>query len=94
MPMVLNKPNLPKETKDTLTAHEVAQFIAEGDKRPAKSRAVSRTYRLNQIFIDVMEADAKRIGLGNTDILKAALTAWNSLNENEKNHWVLESNKM
>ncbi|EJH2252551.1 TPA: stability/ partitioning determinant [Serratia marcescens] len=94
MAMILNKPNLPTETKDTPTAQEVARFIAEGDKRPPKSRAVSRTYRLNQIFIDVMEADAKRMGVGNTDILKAALTAWNSFNENEKNHWVLESNKM
>ena len=94
MAMVLNKPNLPAEATETPTAHEVARFIAEGDKRPAKGRAVSRTYRLNQIFIDVMEADAMRMGLGNTDILKAALTAWNSFSENEKNHWALESNKM
>ncbi|HAK5377060.1 TPA: stability/ partitioning determinant [Salmonella enterica] len=76
------------------SAHEVARFIAEGDKRPAKGRAISRTYRLNQVFIDVMEADAQRMGQGNTDILKAALTAWNSMDDNTKYHWLLQSNKM
>ncbi|EDP9048700.1 stability/ partitioning determinant [Salmonella enterica subsp. enterica] len=75
-------------------AHEVARFIAEGDKRPSKGRAISRTYRLNQVFIDVMEADAQRMGQGNTDILKAALTAWNSMDDNTKYHWLLQSNKM
>ncbi|MBP1521382.1 stability/ partitioning determinant [Salmonella enterica subsp. enterica serovar Worthington] len=76
------------------SAHEVARFIAEGDKRPSKGRAISRTYRLNQVFIDVMEADAQRMGQGNTDILKAALTARNSMDDNTKYHWLLESNKM
>lgn len=76
------------------SAHDVARFIAEGDKRPSKGRAISRTYRLNQVFIDVMEADAQRMGQGNTDILKAALTAWNSMDDNTKYHWLLESNKM
>ncbi|MBP1524036.1 stability/ partitioning determinant [Salmonella enterica subsp. enterica serovar Worthington] len=76
------------------SAHEVARFIAEGDKRPSKGRAISRTYRLNQVFIDVMEADAQRMGQGNTDILKAALTASNSMDDNTKYHWLLESNKM
>ncbi|EEP1514139.1 stability/ partitioning determinant [Salmonella enterica] len=76
------------------SAHEVARFIAEGDKRPSKGRAISRTYRLNQVFIDVMEADAQRMGQGNTDILKAALTAWNSMDDNTKYHWLLQSNKM
>ncbi|ELB7112742.1 stability/ partitioning determinant [Salmonella enterica] len=76
------------------SAHEVARFIAEGDKRPSKGRAISRTYRLNQVFIDVMEADAQRMGQGNTDILKAALTAWNNMDDNTKYHWLLQSNKM
>ncbi|EAW8032252.1 stability/ partitioning determinant [Salmonella enterica subsp. enterica serovar Newport] len=79
---------------ETPSAHAVARFIAEGDKRPSKGRAISRTYRLNQVFIDVMEADAQRMGQGNTDILKAALTAWNSMDDNTKFHWLLESNKM
>ncbi len=92
--MILNKPQVPASTDEKPTAHEVARFIAEGDKRPAKSRAVSRTYRLNQVFIDVMEADANRMGQGNTDILKAALAAWNNMDDNTKNHWLLESAKM
>ena len=92
--MTLNKPSVPKVSAETPTAHEVARFIADGDKRPAKGRAVSRTYRLNQVFIDVMEADAQRMGQGNTDIIKAALTAWNNMDDNTKNHWLLESAKM
>ncbi|MGK7287875.1 stability/ partitioning determinant [Buttiauxella agrestis] len=78
MSMILKKPsaNLPQE--ETPTAHEVARFIADGDKRPGKGRAISRTYRLNPVFIDLMEAEALRTGQGNTDILKAALAAWNS----------------
>lgn len=94
MAMILNKPNVAPEAAETPTAHEVARFIADGDKRPTKGRAVSRTYRLNQIFIDVMEADAQRMGQGNTDILKAALAAWHNMDDNTKNHWLLESAKM
>ena len=94
MSMILKKPSANVDQVVTPTAHEVARFIADGDKRPAKVRAVSRTYRLNQVFIDVMEADAKLMGQGNTDILKAALAAWQSLDENTKKHWILESAKM
>lgn len=94
MAMTLNKPSVPTESAEVPTAHEVARFIADGDKRPAKGRAVSRTYRLNQVFIDVMEADAQRMGQGNTDIIKAALTAWHNMDDNTKNHWLLESAKM
>lgn len=94
MAMILNKPIVDELQGETPTAHEVARFIADGDKRPIKSRTVSRTYRLNQIFIDVMEADAQRMGQGNTDILKAALTAWHNMDDNTKNYWLLESAKM
>ncbi|MEC5509948.1 stability/ partitioning determinant [Klebsiella oxytoca] len=98
MSLILKKPSVESsqiESTEMPNAHEVARFIQEGDKRPSKGkRAVSRTYRLNQVFIDLVEADAQRMGLGNTDILKAALAAWNSLDDNTKNHWLLESNKM
>lgn len=94
MAMTLNKPKVDKQPAEAPTAHEVARLIADGDKRPTKGRAVSRTYRFNQVFIDVMEADAQRMGQGNTDILKAALTAWHNMDDNTKNHWLLESAKM
>lgn len=94
MSMILKKPSATVDQVATPTAHEVARFIADGDKRPTKGKAVSRTYRLNQAFIDVMEADAKLMGQGNTDILKAALAAWQSLDDNTKKHWILESAKM
>ncbi|CDO11617.1 unnamed protein product (plasmid) [Klebsiella pneumoniae] len=73
----------------------MARFIADGDKRPTKSgKSVSRTYRLNPVFIDIMETDAARTGQGNTDILKAALAAWQHMDENTKNHWLLEAAKL
>ncbi|ENZ1877483.1 stability/ partitioning determinant [Salmonella enterica] len=94
MSLKLKRPSIMQPQDEKPSAHEVARFIAEGDKRPSKGRAISRTYRLNQVFIDVMEADAQRMGQGNTDILKAALTAWNSMDDNTKYHWLLQSNKM
>ena len=94
MALILNKPSVKNVTSDTPSAHEVARFIADGDKRPSKGRAISRTYRLNQSFIDVMEADALRTGQGNTDILKSALAAWSHMDDATKNHWLLESAKM
>ncbi|ENZ3166181.1 stability/ partitioning determinant [Salmonella enterica] len=94
MSLKLKRPSVIQPQDEKPSAHEVARFIAEGDKRPSKGRAISRTYRLNQVFIDVMEADAQRMGQGNTDILKAALTAWNSMDDNTKYHWLLQSNKM
>ncbi|KSU39963.1 stability/ partitioning determinant [Salmonella enterica subsp. enterica serovar Veneziana] len=94
MSLKLKRPSVMPPQDEKPSAHEVARFIAEGDKRPSKGRAISRTYRLNQVFIDVMEADAQRMGQGNTDILKAALTAWNSMDDNTKYHWLLQSNKM
>lgn len=94
MSMILNKPKITEQSADAPTPHEIARFIADGDRRPAKGRAVSRTYRLNQVFIDVMEADAQRTGQGNTDILKAALAAWHNMDDNTKNHWLLEAAKM
>jgi len=94
MAMVLNKPKLDDQPQEISTAHDVARFIADGDKRPVKGRAIQRTYRLNQVFIDIIEADALRTGQGNTDILKAALAAWNQMDDNAKNHWLLEAAKM
>lgn len=94
MSMKLNVPVIDDESpEDTPSPQEVARFIVEGDKRPKKERAISRTFRLKPAFIDIMEVDALRMGLANTDILKAALAAWDSFDENTKNHWVLDSKK-
>ncbi|HBW1631591.1 TPA: stability/ partitioning determinant [Klebsiella quasipneumoniae] len=95
MSIKIKTPKIPTTTTDTPSAQEMARFIADGDKRPTKSgKSVSRTYRLNPVFIDIMETDAARTGQGNTDILKAALAAWQHMDENTKNHWLLESAKL
>ncbi|HHD7495770.1 TPA: stability/ partitioning determinant, partial [Klebsiella oxytoca] len=70
MAIKLNAPKVNSPSPKNPSAHEVARFIADGDKRPTKSsKSVSRTYRLNPVFIDIMKADAARTGQGNTDIL-------------------------
>jgi hypothetical protein len=41
-----------------------------------------------------LEDEAGRTGQTKTAILKAAILAYSSLNENEKNKWLLESMKL
>lgn len=65
----------------------------EGKELHFIGKAMSRTYRLNQVYINIIEAEAIRTRRGYTDILKAALIAYASLNDKEKNHWLLESVK-
>jgi len=93
--MILKKPKVPLNDNDSApSSQEVAKFIAEGDKRPGQGKAIPRTFRLNPAFIDIMEAEAARTGLGNTDVLKAALAAYSIMTDNEKNHWLLEAKKL
>ncbi|EIJ9084853.1 TPA: stability/ partitioning determinant [Citrobacter freundii] len=92
--MKLKPPSVDLKSTETPSNYEVSRFINEGDKRPSKAKTVQRTYRLNPAFIDIMEAEALRTGLGNTDILKAALCAYSKMPENERNHWLLEFPKM
>lgn len=97
MSLQLKKPKIdhqPTDKNEEISAQEVASFIVGGDKRPAKSRAIPRTFRLNAPFIDIMESEANRSGLGNTDVLKAALAAYANMNDGEKNHWILEAKKL
>lgn len=97
MSFQLKKPKVDHQATDKneeISAQEVASFIGGGDKRPAQSRAIPRTFRLNAPFIDIMETEANRSGLGNTDVLKAALAAYAKMNDSEKNHWLLESKKL
>ncbi|HHF8530982.1 TPA: CopG family transcriptional regulator, partial [Escherichia coli] len=42
---------------------------------------------------DILEAEAIRTGQSRTTVLKAALAAFDNLDENQKNHWLLESAK-
>lgn len=94
MSLKLKPPSVGLPSAETPSNHEVSRFIIEGDKRIKTDKTVQRTYRLNPVFIEIMEAEALRTGFGNTDILKAALCAYSKMPENERNHWLLEFPKM
>ncbi|EAX3396458.1 CopG family transcriptional regulator [Salmonella enterica subsp. enterica serovar Typhimurium] len=51
-------------------------------------------FRLTEVYKEILEAEASRTGQSKTTILKAALAAFDSLDENRKNHWLLESAKL
>ncbi|KSA82162.1 CopG family transcriptional regulator [Escherichia coli] len=51
-------------------------------------------FRLTEVYKEILEAEASRTGRSKTTILKAALAAFDSLDENRKNHWLLESAKL
>ncbi|MHB9331395.1 stability/ partitioning determinant [Phytobacter ursingii] len=75
----------------------VARFISEGDRRPVTGKSgkgLPKNFRLQQVFIDIMDEGAASTGLGQTDILKAALAAFQQMDNNEKNYWILESKKL
>ncbi|WP_071819144.1 stability/ partitioning determinant [Erwinia tasmaniensis] len=72
----------------------VARFISDGDRRPASGKALPKNFRLQQVFIDIMDEGATSTGLGHTDIVKASLAAFQQMDENQKNYWILESKKL
>ncbi|MFS7603008.1 CopG family transcriptional regulator [Klebsiella pneumoniae] len=51
-------------------------------------------FRLPAYFEEILEAEAQRTGQSKTTVLKAALAAFDNLDENLKNHWLLESAKL
>jgi len=71
-----------------------ARFIQGAERRPDGGKPQSRTYRLSQAFIDVIEEESMRSSMGNTDVIKAALYGLSLQDENTRNAWLLGSKKM
>lgn len=101
----LKVPNIPAPASSESEKNEgtgssnanVAKFISDGDRRPASGKSgkgLPKNFRLQQVFIDIMDEGATRTGLGQTDILKAALAAFQNMDDNQKNYWILESKKL
>ncbi|WP_449266222.1 CopG family transcriptional regulator [Escherichia coli] len=63
-----------------------------GANPTAKARLLN--FRLTEAYEEILEAEAIRTGQSKTTVLKAALAAFDSLDENRKNHWLLESAKL
>lgn len=83
-----------KNESETSSSANVARFISDGDRRPASAKTLPKNFRLQQVFIDILDEGAASTGLGQTDILKAALAAFQQMDENQKNYWILESKKL
>lgn len=95
MSIKIRKPVLPATpAQSEATNTDRARFIQEGDRRPDNGKPQSRTYRLSQAQIDIIEAESLRTGLGNTDVVKAALYGLSQQDENTRNTWLLASKKM
>ncbi|WP_434523837.1 stability/ partitioning determinant [Photorhabdus asymbiotica] len=73
---------------------QTSRFINDGDKRPNNGKLIPSTFRLPKAVIELLEDDSHRTGQNKTMILKAAIIAYSQLDENSKNHWLLESLKM
>lgn len=93
MALKLNTPKLP-ELNEPATNAETARFITGANKKPVTSKAKLLNFRLNESFESILESGSMRTGQSKTTVLKAALAAWDNMDENQQNHWILESAKI
>lgn len=80
------EPHQPAQVKGS-----TARFIRQGDSRPVR-RTLPTNFRLPADIIDMLEEEALQTGQNKTTILKAAILAYcTSMDQNEKNRWLLEA---
>lgn len=83
---VAEEPRQPAQVKGS-----TARFIRQGDSRPVR-RTLPTNFRLPADIIDMLEEEALQTGQNKTTILKAAILAYcTSMEQNEKNRWLLEA---
>lgn len=68
-------------------------FIREAQQIPAKGSSKPTSFVLQQFYRDLIDEQSNETGQNHTVILKAALLAFNHIEPNEKNHWLLEATK-
>ncbi|MCV5190932.1 CopG family transcriptional regulator [Escherichia coli] len=68
--------------------------MPEENSKQMTAKARLLNFRLTEAYEEILEAEAIRTGQSKTTVLKAALAAFDSLDENRKNHWLLESAKL
>ncbi|WP_376786755.1 CopG family transcriptional regulator [Atlantibacter hermannii] len=68
--------------------------MPEENSKQLTAKARLLNFRLTEAYEEILEAEAQRTGQSRTTVLKAALAAFDSLDENLKNHWLLESAKL
>nr|AWH57672.1 hypothetical protein [Escherichia coli] len=92
MALKLNRPNI-DESQQPATSRNRA-FISGATRAPVAGKPKLMNFRLPAYFEEILEAEAQRTGQSKTTVLKAALAAFDNLDENLKNHWLLESAKL
>lgn len=93
MALKLNRPVV-QESQEPATSAETARFISGATRKPAPAKAKLVNFRLAEAFENILEAESIRTGQNRTTVLKAALAAFDNLDEKQKNHWILESAKL
>ncbi|EGB64479.1 hypothetical protein [Escherichia coli] len=81
-------------TEVTSKLNPSASHIPEENSKQMTAKARLLNFRLTEAYEEILEAEAIRTGQSKTTVLKAALAAFDSLDENRKNHWLLESAKL
>ncbi|HHZ9625930.1 TPA: CopG family transcriptional regulator, partial [Escherichia coli] len=81
-------------TEVTSKLNPSASHIPEENSKQLTAKARLLNFRLTEAYEEILEAEAIRTGQSKTTFLKAALAAFDSLDENRKNHWLLESAKL
>lgn len=89
----LKRPNVP-QSDGTATNADTARFISGANRKPATGKGRLVNFRLSDAFESIIETEAVRTGQNKTTVLKAALAAFDSMDEHEKNRWILESAKI
>jgi len=93
MALKLNRPNV-EESQQPATRAETARFISGATRTPLVGKPKLMNFRLPGHFEEILESESQRTGQSKTTVLKAALAAFDNLDENQKNHWLLESAKL
>ncbi|UCQ29632.1 CopG family transcriptional regulator (plasmid) [Edwardsiella tarda] len=93
MALKLNRPVV-TQSHEPASSAETARFISGANTNKQVSKAKLFNFRLPVAFDNIIETEATRTGQSRTTVLKAALAAFDNLDENQKNHWLLESAKI
>lgn len=88
MKLRLTKPN-----KDDVQATNKSSFVREAQQPPAKGAAKPTSFLLQPFYRNLIDEQSVETGQNRTVIVKAALLALESMDPNEKNHWLLEANR-
>ncbi|MEQ1968143.1 CopG family transcriptional regulator [Xenorhabdus nematophila] len=93
MALKLNAPKIPVQNEPVTNA-DTARFIAGANKKPVTNQSRLCNFRITPSFDDILDRERERAGVNNTNIIRAALAAFDSLDDNAKNHWQLAHKKM